>query len=97
MYAPSHFYAGRKLTKAMKKLLLALLIGFGIYGYIENNAGVTPSSTKGETSGSRSIANAYQQRRSGAQVGGSGQVIRVLPDDNDGSRHPRFINLPVAR
>jgi hypothetical protein len=29
--------------------------------------------------------------RSGQQVRGSGVVIRVLSDDNDGSRHQRFI------
>ncbi len=29
--------------------------------------------------------------RSGQQVRGSGVVVRVLPDDNDGSRHQRFI------
>lgn len=29
--------------------------------------------------------------RSGAQVSGAGIVQRVLPDDNDGSRHQRFI------
>ena len=28
---------------------------------------------------------------SGQQVQGSGMVLRVLPDDNDGSRHQRFI------
>jgi len=28
---------------------------------------------------------------SGGQVSGSGTVQRVLPDDNDGSRHQRFI------
>lgn len=29
--------------------------------------------------------------RSGEQIGGSGTVTRILPDDNDGSRHQRFI------
>lgn len=29
--------------------------------------------------------------RAGTQVEGSGTVIAVLPDDNDGSRHQRFI------
>lgn len=31
------------------------------------------------------------QWRSGQQVSGSGTVIRILADDNDGSRHQRFI------
>lgn len=36
--------------------------------------------------------------RSGEQVSGSGSVVRVLSDDNQGSRHQRFIlRLPTGR
>jgi len=35
--------------------------------------------------------NTYQAPQSGAQMGGEGLVERVLADDNDGSRHQRFI------
>ena len=38
-----------------------------------------------------SLASAYKNQQSGVQVGGSGQVIRLLPDDNTGSRHQKFI------
>ena len=37
------------------------------------------------------LAAAFADRRSNVQVEGSGVVDRVLPDDNDGSRHQRFI------
>lgn len=37
------------------------------------------------------IAHANQNRLSNIQVHGSGTVIRMLPDDNNGSRHQRFI------
>lgn len=40
---------------------------------------------------SDAIAQAYQQRRSNVQVEGQGEVARILPDDNNGSRHQRFI------
>lgn len=33
----------------------------------------------------------YGDWHSGQQVEGDGQVIRILSDDNDGSRHQRFI------
>ncbi len=37
------------------------------------------------------IKNAFENRKSDVQVQGSGVVTRVLADDNDGSRHQRFI------
>jgi hypothetical protein len=37
------------------------------------------------------LADAWASRRSNVQVEGSGTVTRVLSDDNDGSRHQRFI------
>ena len=37
------------------------------------------------------IARAFQQRQSDLQVRSSGQVLAVLPDDHDGSRHQKFI------
>lgn len=37
------------------------------------------------------LAQAYQQRRSNLQITGSLPVSRILPDDNDGSRHQKFI------
>ncbi len=37
------------------------------------------------------LKQAYESRQSDLQVQGDGQVIRLLPDDNDGSRHQRFI------
>ena len=37
------------------------------------------------------LADAYANGRSNLQVSGRGTVSRVLADDNDGSRHQRFI------
>lgn len=37
------------------------------------------------------ILQAFRARESGVAVQGQGRVIKVLPDDNDGSRHQRFI------
>ena len=37
------------------------------------------------------LAEAYESRRDSLQVGGRGTVSRLLADDNDGSRHQRFI------
>ncbi|EGQ8391427.1 DUF3465 domain-containing protein [Vibrio cholerae] len=37
------------------------------------------------------LQQAYQSQQSDLQVQGFGQLVKVLPDDNDGSRHQKFI------
>ena len=37
------------------------------------------------------IQQAYQQRQSDIQAQGTGEVIAILKDDNEGSRHQKFI------
>ena len=37
------------------------------------------------------LKRAYENHQSNLQIQGSGKVIRLLPDDNDGSRHQKFI------
>lgn len=37
------------------------------------------------------LARAFEHRRSDIRVEGRGVVARILPDDDDGSRHQRFI------
>jgi len=46
-----------------------------------------------ETQGSDDAAleNAFTNRLSNLQIAGQGTVVKVLPDDNDGSPHQRFI------
>jgi len=75
----------------MKKLFIALLIGIGIYAYVQNNPAVIPSFTEESVRADQAITDAYQNRLSDIQVSGSGKVSRILRDDNEGSRHQRFI------
>ena len=37
------------------------------------------------------IDKAYHEKRSDVQVQGVGKVIKILSDDNKGSRHQRFL------
>ena len=73
----------------MKKLLIvALLLGGLYYGYQEQQA-IEVGGTV-DVSSNQPAANDTNWRP-GSQVKGSGTVVRVLSDDNDGSRHQRFI------
>jgi len=43
------------------------------------------------------VVQAFRNRQSDVQVQGAGVVSRILPDDNEGSRHQRFIlTLPYG-
>ena len=75
----------------MKKLFIALLIGIGAYGYIQNNPDVISTFTKEGIQNDKTITRAYQNQLSDIQVSGAGKVSRILSDDNKGSRHQRFI------
>ncbi len=55
------------------------------------NAEVSISSKKADPSAESEIANAYMQHLQDIQVAGEGEVVKVLADDNKGSRHQRFI------
>ena len=37
------------------------------------------------------VRSLFEQRRSGVEVQGTGVVSRILPDDDDGSRHQKFL------
>nr|WP_228289735.1 DUF3465 domain-containing protein [Shewanella cyperi] len=43
------------------------------------------------SSGDAQLARAFANRQSQLQVQGEGEVIKLLADDNEGSRHQRFI------
>jgi len=71
----------------MKKLLLAIVLAMvGYVAYVRHDAGSNLSPTAQSTTAERVGSDA-----SNTQVQGAGVVSRILPDDNDGSRHQRFI------
>ena len=74
----------------MKKVLILVLAVVGAYyGYEQSQPGVE-SSTASQPANAQ-LDRAISERRTAYQVQGSGTVARVLSDDNDGSRHQRFI------
>lgn len=53
-------------------------------------AGITEAPTRSSDSDAI-LAKAYGKRAADLEVEGQGVVVRLLPDDEDGSRHQRFI------
>ncbi|MEN8175257.1 MAG: DUF3465 domain-containing protein [Pseudomonadota bacterium] len=75
----------------MKKNLLLILFAVAVIAILADQGLVDLKGTGTEDVGSGQVATAYENREQGAQVEGTGVVSRILPDDDDGSRHQRFI------
>lgn len=70
---------------------LSITILFGLAYLFLNESRYVNRFFNETTISDSAIAEAYESRTSNLQIGGSGEVIRILPDDTDGSRHQRFI------
>jgi hypothetical protein len=72
----------------MSRYLLAVLLV--VIGYLSLEQSQPPDQPTSYVA-TETQPQASQQWRSGQQVEGQGTVGRILSDDNDGSRHQRFI------
>jgi hypothetical protein len=87
------------LQQKTKYALIAILLLIAAFQALQQERSSKPeqsTETAGtaaplRSDGSEILRAAFEQRRSDVQVEGRGTVERVLPDDNDGSRHQRFI------
>ncbi|MBB6095294.1 molybdopterin converting factor small subunit [Povalibacter uvarum] len=81
----------------MKKLLLALIVVAAAYQFTMRGGLPQPSTQPSspavavESSADDILAQAYENQRSNIQVRGHGTVQKILSDDNQGSRHQRFL------
>ena len=65
-------------------LFIAVYIGWSQFNFPNGSAGFIDQSDT-------ALSIAFDERKSGVQTEGNGIVIKILPDDNEGSRHQRFI------
>lgn len=87
----------------MKRIFVAIFILAAVYvGHSSlhrqteppaNRPGSPATNSKGSVDELRS---AFDERRSGVQVTGEGAVSKLLLDDNDGSRHQRFLLMLLS-
>jgi hypothetical protein len=75
----------------MKKVLFLVVVAALAYGYIQEHPVSLPGLSSWTQGDDGRIAQAFRNRQSDLQVQGKGVVTRILPDDEAGSRHQRFI------
>lgn len=74
----------------MKKLLTIVVIAL-LAQYAWNDLGLSDRFSSPGAGSDSVLADAFENRRSNLQIQGEGKVVRILSDDNSGSRHQRFI------
>jgi len=88
------------LSNGMNKLLLIAALAAAAYFAFVPGSGAPDSHETAAHPGVSLVArggngitleNAFANRISNQQVAGQGTVVKILPDDTDGSRHQRFI------
>jgi len=75
----------------MKKILALIVALVLAYVAVDDKSLQTTTLAPVAGSATSTLQTAYENRQSDLQVQGRGIVIRVLPDDTDGSRHQKFI------
>ena len=76
----------------MKKLLVTIAVVILVFGYAyQYNYPVIPGVAAYASESDAILESAYRNRQTNLQVQGKGIVTRILPDDQHGSRHQRFI------
>jgi len=76
-------------SKDMKLGLLAVVICLASFGSCTSAPGINSKVAVSESD--QRLAHAFAEHESDFQVEGAGTVSRLLSDNNDGSRHQRFI------
>lgn len=80
--------------KKLLPLLIALLLAYLGYEQLPEatHAPTTESRVQpSQGAGNEALFSAMENRRSDVQLQATGTVVKVLADDNDGSRHQRFL------
>lgn len=80
-----------KMYKMPQKIAVFLLIVFLSVACKQSVDQVPQAFTEVSQPENSSIEQAFKQRKSNLQVEGWGEVVKLLPDDNKGARHQKFL------
>jgi len=82
----------KRSKQYISSIIVVVLIAVGSWlGVGENNAELTSSSSSLQANDTPRVISAYEKQQSGVWLQFPATVIKTLPDDNDGSRHQRFL------
>ncbi len=87
----------KQLSRVVSAIIF-VMIGATVYSALPGGSPPAPvqngsaeHSTAGFQNDNQRILQAYRNHQSNLQVSGTGEVVKLLPDDLEGSRHQRFI------
>ena len=78
----------------MKKILFVVIVCLAVYQFISQSPksfSIKSFANSDVSTSDYALDEAFKNNLSDIQVGGSGKVINILPDDTQGSQHQRFI------
>jgi len=81
-------------VKKVLPLIVALLIAYLAYEQLPQTSNTPVTGSQGQLSHApvnQALLSAMEGQRSDVQLEVVGKVVKILADDNDGSRHQRFL------
>ena len=82
---------GSRSNSLLRNLVLVVVLAWAGWQYFQDQGGFQSSSDPVSGPDNQALLQAFRQQQSDLWLIAEGRVKRVLRDDNEGSRHQRFI------
>ncbi|MFT6770189.1 MAG: hypothetical protein ACJARU_000385 [Congregibacter sp.] len=81
----------RSINKKSLPLIIVLSLATWLWNEYGGELSTSGSTSTATISSDSRLEAAFNSRQSDLQIAGAGTVVHVLPDDNKGSRHQKFL------